>query len=808
MIKYKVRDVAKDLGVSVKEISDILEKNCGVTKKAMATLEESELNIVFDAVTQKNNVANLDKYFASRNKTAEPAKAEVKAEKKANNKDNGKDNKGRDNKNGKKNDRKPENKDNRAEGKKQGKPQDKPAKQTKTETKPEAKPVEVTSEEETSTRKRRVIDTRAVNVDVERYNQKYDDLANASSKMRSTDNTVKKQKFTNRSQKQKGRRQGKRETEQERLKRIALERKQKQMTIQIPDEIVVQELALRLKATVAEVVKKAFLMGTMVTATDTIDFDTASLIAMEFHAKVEKEVVVTIEERIIDDSEDDDTNLVERAPVVVVMGHVDHGKTTLLDTIRKTNVASGEAGGITQAIGAYQIEYNGKKITFIDTPGHAAFTEMRARGASITDIVIIIVAADDGVMPQTKEAIDHAKAAGVPIIVAVNKIDKPTANVERVLTEMSANGIQPEAWGGDTMFVNISAVTGEGIDDLLDRILLLSEMAELKANPNRYAIGTVIESKIDKNSGVITNILIQNGTLRLGDPIVIGTSAGKVRTLTNDRGESLVEALPSMPVSITGLSESPSAGDKFMAFESEKKAKKVAEQRKEIEKEKRNKPKGAISLNDLFSRKEAGEKEINIILKADVKGSEEAVKNSLLKLDVEGMKINVIRSGIGAISESDVVLAEASNAIIIGFNIRPDHKITEIAKDKGIDIRLYDIIYKVVEEMEAALKGKLEPEYEEKVLGEAEVRKLFKFSKVGTIAGSYVTSGVIKRGAKARVIRDGVVVIDSTIGSLAREKDQAKEVKQGLECGITIENFNDIKEKDIIEAYELVEIKR
>ena len=574
------------------------------------------------------------------------------------------------------------------------------------------------------------------------------------------------------------------------------------------DGMTVSELASALGVSATEIIKKLMSLGMMMNINASLDFDTAEILVGDYSKELKKESTrdeINFEELEIVDREED---LQERPPVVTIMGHVDHGKTTLLDTIRKTNVASGEAGGITQAIGAYQIEYNGKKITFIDTPGHAAFTEMRARGASITDIVIIIVAADDGVMPQTKEAIDHAKAAGVPIIVAVNKIDKPTANVERVLTEMSANGIQPEAWGGDTMFVNISAVTGEGIDDLLDRILLLSEMAELKANPNRYAIGTVIESKIDKNSGVITNILIQNGTLRLGDPIVIGTSAGKVRTLTNDRGESLVEALPSMPVSITVLSESPSAGDKFMAFESEKKAKKVAEQRKEIEKEKRNKPKGAISLNDLFSRKEAGEKEINIILKADVKGSEEAVKNSLLKLDVEGMKINVIRSGIGAISESDVVLAEASNAIIIGFNIRPDHKITEIAKDKGIDIRLYDIIYKVVEEMEAALKGKLEPEYEEKVLGEAEVRKLFKFSKVGTIAGSYVTSGVIKRGAKARVIRDGVVVIDSTIGSLAREKDQAKEVKQGLECGITIENFNDIKEKDIIEAYELVEIKR
>lgn len=574
------------------------------------------------------------------------------------------------------------------------------------------------------------------------------------------------------------------------------------------DGMTVASLASLIGITPSEIIKKFMSMGMMMTINANVDFEVAEIIASEYNKTLKKESVrdeINFEELEIIDSEED---LQERPPVVTIMGHVDHGKTTLLDTIRKTSVASGEAGGITQAIGAYQIEYNGKKITFIDTPGHAAFTEMRARGASITDIVIIIVAADDGVMPQTKEAIDHAKAAKVPIIVAVNKIDKPTANVEKVLTEMSANGIQPEVWGGDVMFVNISAVTGEGIDDLLERILLLSEVSELKANPKRYASGTVIESKIDKSSGVIANILIQNGTLRLGDPIVVGSSYGKIRTLKNDCGENLVEAYPSMPVSITGLTESPSAGDKFMVFENEKKAKRVAEQRKINEEEKKRGPKTSLSLDDLFSRVKEGEKEINIILKADVKGSEEAVKNSLLKLDVEGIKINVIRSGIGTISESDISLAEASNAIIIGFNIRPDNKTTEVAKDKGVDIRLYNIIYKVVEEMEAALIGKLEPEYEEKVLGTAEVRKLFKFSKVGTIAGSYVTSGLIKKGASARVVRDGVIINESTIATLAREKDQVKEVKQGLECGITIDSFNDIKEKDVIEAYEMVEIKK
>jgi len=574
------------------------------------------------------------------------------------------------------------------------------------------------------------------------------------------------------------------------------------------DGMNVSEFANVLGVTPTEVIKKLMGLGIMMTINASIDFDTAEIVASEFDKVLKKDSTrdeTNFEELEIIDEVDD---LEERPPVVTIMGHVDHGKTTLLDTIRKSHVADGEAGGITQAITAYQINYNNKLITFIDTPGHAAFTEMRARGASITDIVIIIVAADDGVMPQTKEAIDHAKAANVPIIVAVNKIDKPTANPERVLTEMSNYGLVPEAWGGDTMFVNISAKNGDGIDDLLERLLLISELQELKANKNRYASGTVIESRLDKNSGIISTILIQNGTLRLGDAIVVGNNAGKIRTLKNDKNENLVKAYPSMPVTITGLSESPSAGDKFMVFENEKKAKSIAEQRKINAKQKANSGRTSVSLDDLFNRINQGEKEINIVLKADVKGSEEAVKNSLLKLDVEGIRINVIRSGIGTVTESDIVLAQASNAIIIGFNIRPNNKTLELAKEKEVDIRLYNIIYKVVEEMEAAMKGKLEPEYTENVLGEAEVRKLFKFSKVGTIAGSYVTSGVIKRDAKARVIRDGVIIYDGNINSIAREKDQVKEVKQGLECGITIENFNDIKEQDVIEAYEMVEVKR
>jgi len=570
----------------------------------------------------------------------------------------------------------------------------------------------------------------------------------------------------------------------------------------------VGDISKMLNVSVGEIIKKLMSIGKLLNINAPIDFETTELLAIDYGKILKRDTTrdeTNFEELEIIDTEED---LIERPPVITIMGHVDHGKTTLLDTIRKTNVAEGEAGGITQAIGAYQIKYKDKILTFIDTPGHAAFTEMRARGASVTDIVIIIVAADDGVMPQTIEAIDHAKAAGVPIVVAVNKIDKPAANVERVMTEMSEHGLTPDTWGGDTLFVNISAKAGTGIDELLDSLLLISEMEGLKANPNRYASGTVLEAKIDKSLGVVSNILIQNGTLRIGDYIVVGNYAGKVRIIKNDKGENIVAATPSMPVSITGISESPQAGDKFMAFESEKKAKSISEKRILEAKKKNQGTSSNVSLDDLFSRIEAGEKEINVILKADVKGSEEAVKNSLLKLDVEGIRVNVIRSSIGAITESDIVLASASNAIIIGFNIRPNNKIMDYAKDKNVEIRLYNIIYKVVEEMEAAMKGKLNPEYEEKVIGRAEVRKLFKFSKVGTIAGSYITDGVIKRNAKARVIRDSVVIYDGNIGSLAREKDQVKEVKQGLECGITIENFNDIKENDIIEAYEVVEKER
>ena len=569
----------------------------------------------------------------------------------------------------------------------------------------------------------------------------------------------------------------------------------------------VSSLATEIGVTPSELVKKLISMGLMISSNQAIAFEDASVVALEYNKELVREESTDIsnfEEYVVNDNEED---LVLRPAVVTIMGHVDHGKTTLLDYIRNTHVASGEAGGITQAIGAYQVEKDGRKITFIDTPGHAAFTEMRARGASVTDIVIIIVAADDGVMPQTKEAIDHAKAANVPIIVAINKIDKPNINIDKIMSEMSEFGLTPEEWGGDTIFVKISAHTGEGVDLLLDNINALSEVLELKANPNRYALGSVIEARLDKNKGPIATLLIQNGTLRLGDPLVIGTSFGKVRTLTDDTGKEILSAEPSKPVEVTGIDEVPVAGDKFMAFENEKEARSVALKRKENARNKKF-AKKAVSLDDLFAQIQEGRKEINVVLKTDVKGSEEAVKNALLKIDVEGVKINVIRSGVGAITESDVVLANASNAIIIGFNVVPSSSVKETAKNYNVDIRLYDIIYKAVEEMEAAMKGMLDPEYEEVTLGEAEVRQIFHFSKVGNIAGSHVTSGIIKNASLARVIRDGVIVTTSKIASLQREKDSVKEVKSGYDCGITIENFPDIKEKDIIVCYEMKEVKK
>ena len=598
------------------------------------------------------------------------------------------------------------------------------------------------------------------------------------------------------------------------LKKEMYKHKNKLMSNKADENIVVykndmsvSDFANALNVSGTEIIKKLMENGLMLSLNQPIDFENAEIIALDYHKTLKKEETQDVANfesfEVVDNPED----LVKRPPIVTIMGHVDHGKTTLLDYIRNTHVVDKEFGGITQHIGAYQTKYKDELITFIDTPGHAAFTEMRARGASVTDIVIIIVAADDGVKPQTKEAVDHALSAKVPIIVAVNKIDKPEANIDRVLTEMTEIGITPESWGGDVPFINISAHTGEGIDLLLETILTIAEVNELKANPNRYAIGAVIESRLDKNIGGIASFLIQNGTLRIGDPIVVGTSYAKVRTMKNDRGEAIVEAGPSTPVEITGLTENPSAGDKFMAFETETEAKKIAEKRASQAKLNSNASK-KVSLDDLFKSVDAGNKEINIVLKADVRGSEEAVKNALEKIKEKDVSVKVIRSGIGAITESDVVLASASNAIIIGFNVVAPATSKEYAKDNNVDIRLYTIIYKLVEDIEASINGMLDPEYEEKIIGEAEIRKIFKFSKIGNIAGSYITSGVVKSNALARVIRDGVVIAsDEKIASLQREKDTVKEVKKGFECGITLEKFNDFKEGDTIEVYEMIEVK-
>ena len=569
----------------------------------------------------------------------------------------------------------------------------------------------------------------------------------------------------------------------------------------------VGEVAEALGVGTSEVIKKLMGLGILANVNKTLSFDDVEVLALEFNKSVKKEETQDIsnfENYELVDNEDD---LVERPPVVTIMGHVDHGKTTLLDYLRKSSVASGEAGGITQAIGAYQVKCKGKDITFIDTPGHEAFTEMRARGASVTDIVIIIVAADDGVKPQTREAIDHAKAAKVPIIVAINKIDKPEANIDKVMTGLVDAGLTPEEWGGDTLVNKISAVTGEGVGELLENILLIAEMQELKANPKRYATGAVLESQMDKHMGSVVTLLIQNGTLRLGDPIVVGTASGKVRTLKNDLGQNIVLATPSMPVEITGLSTTPKAGDKFMAFETEKQAKAIAEERSLREKDADTNRTG-MTLDDLFGQINEGLKEINVVLKTDVTGSLEAVRQSLEKIDVEGVKVNIIRASVGAITESDIVLAQASQAIIIGFNVRGSSKVMDLAKEYGVSIKTYDIIYKVVEEMEAAMKGMLEPEFEEQVTGNLEIRQIFKFSKVGLIAGCHVTNGTIKMGENARLIRDGIVVYQGKIKSLQRGKDNAKEVSKGMDCGLTLENCQDYRENDQIEVYDLVEVKR
>ena len=795
MIKYKVKEVATDLDVTTKEVIAVLKDKLGVDKKAMTTLNEDELNYIFDHFTRKNAISDLAPYFAVRDDAIK--KQQEEEEKRiAEEKQRREEEKQR--REAEKDKLRPES------AKKAGKPQQ-PV-QPKKEKPDKTADIDLKSEIKSKRGTGRIVDTGAAEVNVDRYNQKYDDLA--LDKVRNENNMSSKKQKINQRSKQRNRRSAKRETERERMARIEKERKAKKMTVEIPDEISIGDLALRLKATVAEVVKKAFLMGTMVTANDVVDFDTASLIAMEFHAKVEKEVVVTIEERIIDDSEDADENLIERAPVVVVMGHVDHGKTSLLDYIRHAHVTDSEAGGITQHIGAYRVNINDRDITFLDTPGHEAFTTMRARGAQVTDIAILVVAADDGIMPQTVEAINHAKAAGVSVIVAINKMDKPSANPEQVKQQLTEYELIPEEWGGDTPCVPVSAKTGMGIDDLLEMVLLVADMKELKANPDRAAKGTVIEARLDKGRGPIASILVQNGTLHTGDIVVAGMAVGHVRAMTDDKGNRVTSAGPSVPVEITGLDDVPTGGDTFNAVTDERLARELVEQRKHEKKEAEFNAQTKVTLDNLFDQMKLGEvKELKIIVKADVQGSVEAVRQSLEKLSNEEVRVNIIHGAVGAVNESDVMLANASNAIIVGFNVRPDATAQANAERDGVDMRMYRVIYDCIEEIESAMKGMLAPKTREVILGTAEVRNVIRIKSIGNIAGCYVKSGKIQRGAGVRVVRDGIIIADDNIGSLQRFKDSVKEVAEGYECGIGLEKYNDIKEGDIFEVFTIEEYR-
>ncbi len=785
MIKYRVREVAKDLNIPNKDVLDTLAKYFPEPKKYMTALTEEELDVVFEAFTQQRNMESLDAYFAQREAAApaQEAAPAPKAPQKA-----------------------PASKGEASQKAPEGRRQEKgqaPAPQAAPQVQKPAAPAPEAHKQPV----RRVVDTRSSNVNIDKYNEKYDQLADQKVKTR-TDNVVTKQKFPNRNSQRRGQRRGKRETEAERLNRIARERAAKHITIEVPDEITVGEFALRLKVSAPEVIKKLMSLGVFAAINDTIDFDTAVLVADEFHAKVEKEVVVTIEERIIDDSEDDEANLVPRAPVVVVMGHVDHGKTSILDVIRHSHVTEGEAGGITQHIGAYRVQVDGRDITFLDTPGHAAFTTMRARGAQVTDIAVLVVAADDGIMPQTVEAINHAKAAGVSIIVAINKMDKEGANPERVKEQLTEYELVPEEWGGATPCSPVSAHTKQGIDDLLEMILLTADMMELKANPDRAAKGTVIEARLDKGMGPVATVLVQNGTLRAGDTIVAGTTVGRVRSMMDDRGRRVKEAGPSVPVEITGLNDVPVGGDIFNAVSDERLARELVEQRLTEQKEAQFNSQTKVTLDNLFEQMKEGDmKELKIIVKADVQGSVEAVRQSLEKLSNDEVRVHIIHGAVGAISESDVMLANASNAIIVGFNVRPDPVAEENAKRDGVDMRLYRIIYDCIEEIESAMKGMLAPKYREVALGRAECRETYKISNVGMVIGGHVTSGKITRNAQVRVVRDGIIVADDKVASLRRFKDDVREVAEGYDCGITLEKFSDIKQGDVLEAYEMEEYR-
>ncbi len=781
--KNKLNEVAKDFNMQSKALIELLGKYFDGEKKSQATLEDKEMDVIFDVLTKQHSVESFDDYFAMQKENKEPA-PKKEAAKKASDK--------------KPTDKKPvakanEKADNKASN------QELPKKKVKDPN----KPMQSRTKGEV-----RHIDTRAGSVDLDKYNERYENIAPAND--RNSDNVVRKQKLNQKSKqyRKQGMRSHKHESEAERLKRIAAERAKKQIKITVPEEITVGELAALLKMTAAEVIKKLFALGMMATVNEVIDYDTAEIVATELGAKVEKEVVVTIEERIIDDTVDAEEDLQPRDPVVVVMGHVDHGKTSLLDAIRNTSVTSTEAGGITQHIGAYRVQTPEGKITFLDTPGHAAFTSMRARGAMATDIAILVVAADDGIMPQTIEAINHAKAANVSIIVAINKMDKPGASPDRIMQQLTEHDLVPEEWGGDVICIPVSAKTHQGIDKVLESINLVAEMLELKANPNRAAKGIVIEAKLDKGRGPVATVLVQNGTLKTGDTIVAGTSVGRVRVMTNENGKVLDSAGPSVPVEIMGLAEVPQAGDTFDAVSDEKLARELVEQRKREAKEEEFKQYQKVTLDNLFSSISQGEmKELNIIVKADVQGSVEAVKQNVEKLSNDEVKVKVIHGSVGAINESDVMLANASNAIIVGFNVRPDPVAAEIAERDGVDMRMYRVIYDCIEELEAAIKGMLAPKFREVVLGRAEVRNVFKLSSAGMIAGSYVLDGKITRNSQIRVVRDGIVIFEDAIASLKRFKEDAKEVASGYECGVGLEKFNDIKEGDILEAFIMEEVK-
>jgi translation initiation factor IF-2 len=802
--KYKVRDLAKDFGISAKEVTEILTKFGVAPKSSQTSLSESELSLVFEHLTQTRQVESIESIYADTYQEKKSDKPAPKAEnggKDASRQGQGKNQNQPKNQaqNGGKNASRPQNGNGNQNRQGQGKNQN-----GNQSDKPAAQPQQATSK----VPQKKIVDTRkGGDVNLAKYDERLEELApERASKMKQGKEKIRQ------GNKNKGGNFGnkRRQEEQEKMKRLQREvAKKAPVKVTIGDEIAVNELASRMHKTGAEVVKTLMKNGFMASMSDVIDFDTAALIAEEMGCKVEKEVVVTIEERLIDDSVDKEEDLEPRAPVVVVMGHVDHGKTSLLDYIRHTSVASGEAGGITQAIGAYQVQVNGKPITFLDTPGHEAFTAMRARGAMITDVAILVVAADDGIMPQTVESINHAKAANIPIIVAVNKMDKPTANPDRIKQQLTEYELVCEEWGGDTIVVPISAKTGMGIEDLLENVALVAEMAELKANPNRAAKGAVIEARLDKGRGPVATLLVQNGTLKQGDIIIAGTAVGRVRAMTDYMGRKLKEAGPSVPVEIIGMGEVPGAGDSFYAVADEKMARELVEQRKQEAKDKANAPVQKLSLDDLFSQIQQGElKNLNIIVKADVQGSAEAIKASLEKISNEEVRVRVIHAGVGAINESDVMLASTSNAIIVGFNVRPDANARATADRTKVDMRMYRVIYDIIDEIEAAMKGMLAPKFKEVELGRVEVRLVYKITNVGMVAGSYVQDGKITRGAQVRVVRDGIVVHDGVVASLQRFKDSVKEVSAGYECGITLEKFSDLKVGDIFECYEMQEIAR